>query len=82
MVIDREAAELKEFTSPIADDADCLLFPNIDTANVFYKTNSKLSNAQMAGMIVGAKVPAVVSSRGDSEKTKLYSIALATLLRN
>jgi phosphate butyryltransferase len=80
VAINREAAGLKGFTSPVAGDADCLLFPNIDAANVFYKTNSKLCNAQMAGIIAGAKVPAVVSSRGDSEKTKLYSIALASLL--
>ncbi len=80
VAIDRTTAKLKGFTSPVAGDADCLLFPNIDAANVFYKTNSKLCNAQMAGIIAGAKVPVVVSSRGDSEKTKLNSIALASLL--
>ncbi len=80
VAINRTAAEIKGFTSPVAGDADCLLFPNIDAANVFYKTNSKLCNAEMAGIIAGAKVPAVVSSRGDSEKTKLNSIALASLI--
>ena len=80
VAINRTAAEIKGFTSPVAGDADCLLFPNIDAANVFYKSNSKLCNAEMAGMIAGAKVPAVVSSRGDSEKTKLNSIALASLI--
>lgn len=80
VAISRESASIKGFTSPVAGDADCLLFPNIDAANVFYKTNSKLCNAQMAGIIVGAKVPAIVSSRGDSEKTKLNSIALASLI--
>lgn len=80
VAINSEAADLKGFTSAVAGDADCLLFPNIDAANVFYKTNSKLCQAEMAGIIAGAKVPAVVSSRGDSEKTKLNSIALASLL--
>lgn len=80
VAINRESAIIKGFTSPVAGDADCLLFPNIDAANVFYKTNSKLCKAQMAGIIVGAKVPAIVSSRGDSEKTKLNSIALASLI--
>lgn len=80
VAINSEAAELKGFKSKVAGDADCLLFPNIDAANVFYKTNSKLCKAEMAGIIAGAKVPAVVSSRGDSEKTKLNSIALASLL--
>jgi phosphotransacetylase len=75
-----ESAAIKGFRSPVAGDADCLLFPNIDAANVFYKTNSKLCLAQMAGIIMGAKVPAIVSSRGDSEKTKLNSIALASLI--
>jgi phosphotransacetylase len=80
VAINRDSAAVKGFTSPVAGNADCLLFPNIDAANVFYKTNSKLCNAQMAGVIAGAKVPAIVSSRGDSEKTKLNSIALASLV--
>ena len=80
VAINRASAEIKGFTSPVMGDADCLLFPNIDAANVFYKTNSKLCNAEMAGIIAGAKVPAIVSSRGDSEKTKLNSIALASLI--
>lgn len=80
VALNREAADIKGFKSPVVGDADCLLFPNIDAANVFYKTNSKLCKAEMAGIIAGAKVPAVVSSRGDSEKTKLNSIALASLI--
>ncbi len=80
VAINRVSAEIKGFTSPVAGDADCLLFPNIDAANVFYKTNSKLCKAEMSGIIAGAKVPAVVSSRGDSEKIKLNSIALASLI--
>lgn len=80
VALDRYSAEVKGFTSPVAGDADCLLFPNIDAANVFYKTNSKLANAEMSGIIAGAKVPVVVSSRGDSERTKLNSLALASLL--
>lgn len=80
VAINRDSATVKGFTSPVAGNADCLLFPNIDAANVFYKTNSKLCKAQMAGVIAGAKVPVIVSSRGDSEKTKLNSIALASLI--
>ncbi len=80
VAINSEAARLKGFTSPVAGDADCLLFPNIDAANVFYKTNSKLAKAEMSGIIAGAKVPVVVSSRGDSRKTKLNSMALASVI--
>ncbi len=80
VAIDREAAVIKGFSSVVAGDADCLLFPNIDAANVFYKTNSKLCHALMAGVITGARVPVIVSSRGDSKETKLNSIVLASLL--
>ncbi len=78
VALSRRSAEIKGFTSPVAGDADCLLFPNIDAANVFYKTNSKLANAEMSGIVVGACVPIVVSSRGDSRQTKLNSLALAS----
>jgi len=80
VAINRNSASIKGFTSSVAGDADCLLFPNIDAANVFYKTNSKLCKAQMAGIIAGAKVPAVVVSRGDSERIKFNSIAMASLI--
>src|SRR5690554_1147009 len=81
VAINHEAAAIKGFNSPVAGNADCLLFPNIDAANVFYKTNSKLCNAEMAGIIMGARIPAIVSSRGDSDKTKLSSIAMGCLIR-
>jgi len=80
VAINPNSASIKGFTSSVAGDADCLLFPNIDAANVFYKTNSKLCKAQMAGIIAGAKVPAVVVSRGDSERIKFNSIAMASLI--
>ncbi|WP_421919624.1 phosphate acyltransferase [Marinifilum sp.] len=80
VAIDKESAEIKKLDSKVAGDADCLVFPNIDAGNVFYKTNTKLANAELAAMVVGAKCPAILSSRGDSVKTKLYSIALAALV--
>lgn len=80
VAIDMESVEIKGLVSPVAGDADCLLFPNIESANVFYKANSKLaSNVKQAGMMVGAKVPCVLSSRADSIDTKLNSIAVAAL---
>lgn len=78
--IDKESAEIKKVIGPVAGDADCLLFPNIEAGNVFYKSNTKLSGGEQGAMVVGARVPAVLSSRGDSMKTKLYSIALAALV--
>ncbi|MBL7968119.1 MAG: hypothetical protein JNK09_14050 [Prolixibacteraceae bacterium] len=80
VAIDKESAEIKGITSEVAGDADCLLFPNIDAGNVFYKMNTKLCGADQAAVVMGATVPVVLSSRGDSIQTKLNSIALAALL--
>lgn len=77
--IDKEVAEIKNIKSAVAGDADCLVFPNLETGNVFYKASTKLAKAETGAMLVGAKVPSVLSSRGDSVKTKLYSIALAAI---
>lgn len=80
VALDLESAQIKNITSEVAGDADCLLFPNIDAGNVFYKANTKLCNADQAAVVMGANVPVVLSSRGDSIQTKLNSIALAALL--
>ena len=80
VAIDKESADIKGLISPVAGDADCLLFPNIESGNVFYKANSKLvAGARQAGILVGAKVPCVLSSRADSTDTKLNSIAIAAM---
>jgi phosphotransacetylase len=79
VAIDKESAEIKKIDSPVAGDADCLVFPNIESGNVLYKANTKLAKGEQGAIVVGAKVPAVLSSRGDSIKTKLYSIALAAI---
>jgi len=79
LAVDEEAVQIKKYNSPVAGKADILLFPNIDAGNVFYKTSTKLLGYETAAMVVGAKVPAVLTSRGDSAKSKLSSIALATL---
>lgn len=80
VAIDQESVEIKGLVSPVAGDADCLLFPNIESGNVFYKVNSKLvPDVRQAGILVGAKVPCVLSSRADSIDTKLNSIAIAAM---
>ena len=80
VAIDKESVEIKGLVSPVAGDADCILFPNIESGNVFYKANSKLvPGVKQAGMLVGAKVPCVLSSRADSIDTKLNSIAVAAM---
>ena len=80
VAIDQESVEIKGLVSPVAGDADCLLFPNIESGNVFYKANSKLvSGVRQAGILLGAKVPCVLSIRADSIDTKLNSIAIAAM---
>ena len=80
VAIDMESVQIKGLVSPVAGDADCLLFPNIESGNVFYKANSKLvPGVRQAGILVGAKVPCVLSSRADSIETKLNSIAIAAM---
>ncbi|MDR1199233.1 MAG: phosphate butyryltransferase [Prevotellaceae bacterium] len=78
--IDKESVAIKKVTGEVAGDADCLVWPNIETGNAFYKTSTKFANAELAAVVVGAKVPCVLSSRGDSAQTKAYSIALAALM--
>ena len=79
VAIDEESAKTKKVGGVVAGDADCLLFPNIESGNVFYKSCTKFGGAELACMVVGAKVPCILTSRGDSAKTKLYSIALAAI---
>lgn len=80
VAIDQESVEIKKLSSPVAGDADCLVFPNIESANVFWKTNSKLATGvRQAGMLVGTTAPCILASRADSVDTKLNSIAEAVM---
>ena len=72
-----EAAHHKGITDPNAGHADILLVPAIEVGNVFYKSMVSMARAKNAGVIVGAKAPVVLTSRADSDETKLNSIALA-----
>ena len=72
--------KIKKLVSPVAGDADCLCFPNIESANVFWKANSKLCDGvKQAGMLVGTTAPCILASRADSAETKLNSIAQAVM---
>lgn len=76
----KEVAEHKKVKgSAVAGDPDCLLFPNIESGNVFFKAATHFGGGEIAAMVMGTKVPCVLTSRGDTSKTKLYSIALACL---
>lgn len=77
--ISKEAAEVKGIKGEAAGDADILLMPDIEAGNVLYKALTYLANAENAGIILGAKAPIVLTSRADSDKAKLNSIALSVL---
>ncbi len=77
--ISKEAAAIKGVKGDVAGDADILLMPNIEAGNVLYKALTYFSNSKNAGIILGAKAPIVLTSRADSDETKLNSIALAVI---
>lgn len=74
---DAESAIIKGIDSHVAGHADALIFPDIEAANVFYKTLSWLTHSTNAGMLLGAAVPVVLPSRSDSARSKLCSLAIA-----
>jgi len=78
--ISKEAAEHKGIKSPVAGDADILLVPDIEAGNVLYKSLVFYGKQPSASVIVGAKVPLVITSRADSSETKLNSIALGKVM--
>ncbi len=74
----KESAEHKGIISEVAGDTDLLMMPNIETGNVLYKSFA-LTGAKIAAVILGATAPIVLTSRSDSEETKLNSIVLAAV---
>ena len=77
--ISAKSAQIKGIDSPVAGDADILLCPNIEVANVLYKALTFFADSKSGGVILGAKRPIVLTSRADSSETKLLSIALSIL---
>lgn len=75
--ISKEAAEHKGIISNVAGDADLIFAHNIEVANALYKSFTYFGGATVAAIILGASVPIVLTSRADSDKSKLMSIALA-----
>jgi len=75
-----ESARIKGIASPAAGDADILVFPNIESGNIFFKACTYLAKGELAAVVAGAKCPCVLTSRSDSEDSKFYSIALGSLL--
>ena len=80
IAVSGDKARAKGVDHPVAGRADILCAPNIVTGNVLYKAVTSLMDLPMAGIVVGASYPLVVPSRGDSDRSKFYALALAAYL--
>jgi len=78
--INEEAAKIKKITSPVAGKADVLLVPDIDAGNMLAKALVYFTKNETAGIIVGASAPVILTSRADSPRAKMLSIAAAVMM--
>ena len=77
--INREAATIKHIQSPVAGDADILLVPDLEAGNMLAKELTFLADADAAGLVLGARVPIMLTSRADNVRTRMASCAVAAL---
>ena len=77
--ISKEAARIKGIKSDIAGDPDILLVPDLEAGNMLAKQLSFLANADSAGLVLGARVPIILTSRADSVRSRIASAAVAML---
>ena len=82
IALSREIADFKGFESPVAGEADILIVPNMAAGNILGKSWTITAGGTMAGIIVGAKVPIVLTSRGATAEEKFYSIVFAAAASN
>jgi phosphate acetyltransferase len=78
--ISREAADIKKIKSEVAGDPDILVAPDLEAGNMLAKQLSFLANADSAGLVLGAKVPVILTSRADSLRARIASCAVAVLV--
>lgn len=77
LAVNADSAKRKKYDSPVAGDADVILVPNIQVGNVAHKSMLQFGNGKMAGVVVGAKCPIIINSRGSSAEEKFDSLLLA-----
>ena len=77
--ISRDAAKIKGIVSEVAGDPDILLAPDLEAGNMIAKQLSFLANADSAGLVLGAKVPVILTSRADSLRSRVASCAVAVM---
>lgn len=78
--VSAEAARVKNLTSPVAGEADILVAPDLESGNMLAKQLEYLGGAQSAGIVLGAKVPIILTSRAESAESRVASCAVASLL--
>jgi phosphate acetyltransferase len=78
--VSAKAATIKNLVSPVTGQADILVVPDLESGNMLAKQLEYLGGAQLAGIVLGARVPAILTSRADSAETRLTSCAVAVLL--
>ena len=78
--ISKDAAKTKGITSEVAGDPDILLAPDLEAANILAKQLTFLANADSAGLVLGARVPIILTSRADSVRSRIASCAVAALV--
>jgi phosphate acetyltransferase len=78
--ISRQAAAAKKIVSPVAGQADILLVPDLEAGNMLAKQLAYLAGAESAGIVLGARVPIVLTSRADSVRSRMASAAVMALL--
>ena len=78
--VSAHAAEIKHLNSPVTGQADILVVPDLESGNMLAKQLEYLGGAQLAGIVLGARVPVILTSRADSAETRLTSCAVACLL--
>jgi phosphate butyryltransferase len=80
LAMSRRSAEIKNYTSPVTGDVDIMVVPNITTGNILVKSLVYSAKSKIAGLITGAKVPIVLTSRGATSEEKYLSLALCASL--
>lgn len=80
LAISKKAAEIKQYKSKITGNTDLLIVPEIVSGNILYKSFTYLAGANCASVILGAKSPIILTSRADSEQSKLFSITLSVAI--
>ncbi len=78
--VSQKAAAIKKLVSPVTGQADILVVPDLESGNMLAKQLEYLGGAQLAGIVLGARVPTILTSRADSAETRLVSCAVAVLL--